>query len=287
MEGGCPALLEWRHVEVEGRRAAYGVGGPAGGPVAVFLHGWGLSGRTYRAPLKRLLRRGLRVYAPSLPARGSDARPDAPGGLARHARWVEGFCDAVACDAPVVLIGHSFGGAVAIRTAHDTTRPVRGLVLVNAVGGGAWRHDRSGTRSMAERPWWDWGLHLSRDVLPLRQMRRVLPTLVDGARANLLHDPRAWWRAAGLARAADLTAELRAVTGRGLPVAAVWSTGDTLVTRASFEALCAAAGGVVAATVPGAHSWLLADPDRFAETVTDLLRSLGVPLAARPGIGAG
>ena len=43
-------LLDWRRTEVCGRTAAYGVGGD--GPAIVFLHGWGLSGRTYRAALK-------------------------------------------------------------------------------------------------------------------------------------------------------------------------------------------------------------------------------------------
>ena len=79
-----PGRLEWQHVEVDGRPAAYGVGGA--GPPLVFVHGWGLSGRAYRAALKRLVARGLRVWAPTLP-------PNEAGGLAGYACWLDAFCD--------------------------------------------------------------------------------------------------------------------------------------------------------------------------------------------------
>ena len=81
-----PGRLEWQHVEVDGRPAAYGVGGE--GPPFVFVHGWGLSGRAYRAALQRLVARGLRVWAPTLP-------PNEAGGLAGYACWLDAFCGTV------------------------------------------------------------------------------------------------------------------------------------------------------------------------------------------------
>ncbi len=254
---GVEHRLEWRHVEVNGRRASFGVGGH--GPTVVFVHGWGLSGRTYRAALKRLLQRGMRVYAPALPNRAHD--------LPAYAAWVDAFCTAAGIDEPVVLMGHSFGGAVAIQTAHDFPARVRGLVLVNALGGAAWR----GSRLMSERPLWDWGLHFPRDALPLRHLRRVLPAVLDGAVPNMLHDPRGLWHAAEVARSADLTAELEELGVRRVPVVVLWGTRDELVTRASFDALCEALGDPYAITVDGGHSWLLAEPDRFGEIVTNVM----------------
>src|SRR5262249_28125096 len=106
MKAEAPDLLDWPQVEVEGSSAAYGVGGD--GPPLVFLHGWGLCGRTYRAALKRLIASGMRVYAPTLPALEV-------GGLNAYATWVDAFCDAVGIDEPVVFVGHSFGGAVAVQ----------------------------------------------------------------------------------------------------------------------------------------------------------------------------
>src|ERR1700690_399189 len=81
-------LLEWHQVEVSGRVASYGVGG-SGQPI-VFLHGWGLSGRTYKAALKRLLARGFEVWAPALPGfDGSEALPPGCDKLAHYAQWVD------------------------------------------------------------------------------------------------------------------------------------------------------------------------------------------------------
>ncbi len=265
-----PALLEWRRTEVSGRVASYGVGGT--GPSIVFLHGWGLSGRTYKASLKRLLQRGFRVWAPALPGfDGSEALGPGAGDLAQYAQWVNEFVGAVGLTEPVVLMGHSFGGGVAIQAAHDWPERVRGLVLINSIGGSAWRREGSLVRSLAERPLWDWGLHFPRDVLPLRQLSRVLPVILEAAVPNVLRDPRAFWHAATIARRADLTDELQELKARRLPVVLLWGERDELVTRASFDALRESLGNPFSVTVDGSHSWLLAAPDTFAEVITNVI----------------
>ena len=263
-------LLEWRRTEVSGRVASYGVGGT--GPDIVFLHGWGLAGHTYKAALKRLLAQGFRVWAPALPGfDGSHALGPGTGDLAQYAQWVNEFLTAVDVTEPVVMMGHSFGGGVAIQTAHDWPERVRGLVLVNSIGGSAWRRDGSLMKSMAQRPIWDWGLHFPSDVLPLRQFRRVLPVILEAAVLNALRDPRAFWHAATIARFADLTSELQELKARRLPVVVLWGSRDELVTRASFDALCESLGNPLSITVDGSHSWLLADPDAFGEVITNVL----------------
>jgi len=264
------ALLEWRRTEVSGRVASYGVGGT--GPPIVFLHGWGLSGHTYKAALKRLLALGFRVWAPALPGfAGSSALASGAGDLAQYAQWVNDFLTAVGITEPVVMMGHSFGGGVAIQTAHDWPERVRGLVLINSIGGSAWRRDGSLMKSVAQRPLWDWGLHFPGDVLPLRQLRRVLPVILEAAVPNALRDPRAFWHAAMIARYADLTGELQELKARRLPVVVLWGERDELVTRASFDALCESLGNPLSVTVDGSHSWLLADPDTFGEVITNVI----------------
>ena len=216
-------LLEWRRTEVSGRVASYGVGGA--GPDIVFLHGWGLAGHTYKAALKRLLAQGFRVWAPALPGfDGSHSLGPGTGDLAQYAQWVNEFLTAVGVTEPVVLMGHSFGGGVAIQTAHDWPERVRGLVLVNSIGGSAWRRDGSLMKSMAQRPLWDWGLHFPSDVFPLRQFRRVVPVILEAALLNALRDPRAFWHAATIARFADLTSELEELKARRLPVVVLWGS---------------------------------------------------------------
>lgn len=263
-------LLEWKRVRVEGRNCSYGVAGD--GPPVVFLHGWGLSNRTYRGALKRLLREPVRLYAPAMPGFG-DTDPlahDEPT-IYDYGVWVERFMDAVGIDEPAVLMGHSFGGGVAIAAATEHPDKVRALVLINSVGGSAWKEDRGVMRSMAQRPLWDWGLHFPADIRPGRQLRRVLPVILEAAVPNLLRNPKAVWDAAGLARNADLTGELEELKARKLPIVVLWGSSDEIITRASFEAMRTALGGEDCYTVEGGHSWLLADPDRFGEVITNVV----------------
>jgi len=238
----------------------------------VFLHGWALSNTTYRRALKRLVEQGARVLAPALPGFGGTAPlPSEDFSLAGFAAWVAEFLDAVGQEEPVVLMGHSFGGGVAIVTAHDHPERVRSLVLINSIGGSAWREEGTVVRSMAERPLWDWGIHFPRDILPAGQIRRVLPVILRDALPNVVRDPAGFWRTATLARTADLTAELEELKRRELPVVVLWGDQDRIVTRASFEALCEALGGEDCYTVPGTHAWMLADPDEFGEVMTNVV----------------
>ena len=261
--------LEWQTTTVRGRPAEYGVAG-AGLPV-LFLHGWGLGQHTYKQALKRLVHLGCQVYAPALPGfGGTDELPPNQLNFAGYAHWVAEFVEAVGIAEPVFLVGHSFGGGVAIKLAHDYPQLVRYLVLVNSVGGSAWSSSGSVVRSMAERPLWDWGLHFPADILPLRQVRRVLPVILEDAIPNVVRNPVAMWKAANLARKADLTPELEELKRRKLPVVVLWGEGDKIIPRASFDALCTAIGSP-GEVVSGNHSWLLADPDAFGEVMTNVM----------------
>ncbi len=266
---GREAHLEWRTATVQGRSARYGVAGD--GPPLVFLHGWGLGYRSYKRGLKRLVAMGLRVYAPGLPGLGGT--PDLPNGefsMRGYARWVADFLDAVGVEGPVTLVGHSFGGGVAIVTAHDFPDRVRQLVLVNSIGASAWSRSRSGLRRMAQRPLWDWGVHFQADVLPLRQLRRVVPVILEDAVPNLLRNPGGIVRVGGLARRANLDDELEELRRRGLPVVILWGEDDKVLPRLSFEALREAIGAECI-TVSGRHGWLLADPVAFGEVMTNVV----------------
>jgi pimeloyl-ACP methyl ester carboxylesterase len=136
---------------------------------------------------------------------------------------------------------------------------------------------------MAERPLWDWGIHFPADLWPLRQARRVVPVIVREAGANLLRDPVAFWRVAGLARSADLTPQLEGLKRRGLPVVVLWGTRDQVITRDSFDDLCGALGSPETRTVAGNHAWMLADPDAFGEVMTNVLGLLASRVAWQEG----
>ncbi len=234
----------------------------------VLLHGWGLADHTYRDVISSIASHGCRVIAPALPGfGGTHDLPKYDFSIAGYGRWVADFLVAVHVDEPAVVVGHSFGGGVSIRLAHDHRTLVRSMVLVNSIGGSAWRRG-SVVRSIAERPLWDWGLHFPSDVWPIRQATRVLPVLVEDFIPNLLRNPRAIAKVSNLARRADLRSELEDLRRDGLPITILWGSRDGIIPRESFEALCVAAG-VQGTVVDGSHSWLLADPDQFGEVITN------------------
>jgi pimeloyl-ACP methyl ester carboxylesterase len=267
-----------RATTVQGRIANYGTAG-SGAPV-VFLHGWGVDDRAYGPALRGLASAGVRVVAPALPGfGGTSALPREHRSFTGYGAWLAEFLDAVGVDEPAVVVGHSFGGGVAITLAHNHPARVRGLVLVNSVGGSAWKKG-STLRSMAERPLWDWGLHLSRDLLPIRQLTRVLPVLATEAVPSVVRDPVAVWRAARIARTADLTAELEELRNRGLPVVVLWGTRDRVIPEASTDALCEALN-VRARTLSAGHVWLITEPDRFSELMTNVFPLVDAPARRR------
>lgn len=250
---------------MQGRNTFYGEAGD--GPTLVFLHGWGLGSRSYKRALKRLVRDlRLRVIAPALPGFGGTSDlPSADFSMAGYGDWVADFLDACGVTGPVYVVGHSFGGGVAISFAHRHPEKVRFLVLVNSIGGSKWSADRS----LRDRPLWDWGIHFPADIVR-GGYRRILPVIVEDALGNVMRNPMALVRVGNLARTADLTGELADLKAWRLPVLAMWGDHDGIVTEAAFRDLCTAVGqeGQV---IEGSHAWLLSDPDAFGQVMTNVV----------------
>jgi pimeloyl-ACP methyl ester carboxylesterase len=262
------AGLRWHRTTIAGRTVAYGDAGD--GPAVVFLHGWGLSARSYAQAFPLIAATGSRVIAPALPGFGRSDPLDGEYTFPRLAAWVLELLDTIDLREPVTLIGHSFGGAVATATAWEAPERIKALVLVNSVGGSVWKESRKGARSLADRPLWDWGLRLPGEFRQ-RDYRKVLPVVVRDLVGNALANPGAMRRAADLARTADLRTELTTLAERGLPVSILWGSEDQVVPEATFLAMCDAAGSPGDIIPQAGHSWLIADPEGFGELVTNSL----------------
>jgi pimeloyl-ACP methyl ester carboxylesterase len=274
--------LVWRSVEVDGRRANYGVAGD--GLQVLFVHGWALGHHAYKRALQRLVRLGCRVYAPALPGfGGSAALASGQDDLQGYAAWVDAFLERVGVAEPVLAVGHSFGGGVATQLAHDFPDRVGYLVLINSVGGGTWLQADSKMRSMAERPLWSWAINFFFDILPDLRVATTLRAVLEDAVPNLIRNPIGVWRVGSLARRAHLTAELADLRARRLQVLVLWGEDDRIIPWASFEALRAAVGSA-GEVVPGRHAWLLADPDSFGEVmVNSVTLARGARVLVEPG----
>lgn len=98
------------------------------GPRLGLLHGAGGAADLWRRQLDGL---GdvTRVVAPDLPGHGPLGGRGKPS-VAGYAEWLEGFL-AVLDAGPVVVVGHSMGGAVALTHALARREPLAGLVLVS------------------------------------------------------------------------------------------------------------------------------------------------------------
>ena len=271
---GAPARMAEESCRVGERTVCYGlVEGP--GETVVLVHGWGLSHRSYRAAAEALANKGFRVVLPDLPGFGGSSELDFSRlGLGTYASAVRAFleeCHDVGGE-PVHLVGHSFGGAVAARLAHDEPDLVRSVVLVSSVSGPTWTREDDGSaeRLLSERPIWDWGLHLVRALPTARFPVAALDVLLDLSRNMAWHLPSICLSARLICQA-DLTSELTALGRAGTPVSAVWAASDTVVPHASFEDQCRALGcdGTV---VEGDHGWPLSRPAAFGEVVAALLR---------------
>lgn len=263
--------IRWRDVAVDGRAVPYGTAG-SGAPV-VFLHGFGLAPHTYGGAVERLAATGVRVYAPALPGfGGTNALPASSHGFAGYTGWVARFLDALGIDEPVAMVGHSFGGGVALASSHGLGDRVSELVLVNSVGGGAW--SPSGTvREIRHRPLWRWGASAIADAVLTGTPASAIASIASAGLRNAVRDPAALWRIGELARSADLRSEAAQLVDRGLPTTLVWSSGDTFIPRASFESLRTALREPPVHRVAGCHGWLIGDPDGFGRAMGSVLRS--------------
>jgi pimeloyl-ACP methyl ester carboxylesterase/predicted amino acid-binding ACT domain protein len=269
--------LATTQVGVGGRRVSYASGG-SGLPV-LFLHGWGLDHRVYERSLRRLTSRGCRVIAPSLPGfGGSDELPIVRRTLAGYAEWVDQFLVAIGADEPVVVLGHSFGGGIATRFAHDHPDRVRYLVLLNSVGDPR-LFPSNGAGGRPRTPGFG-GLGPVIDSLRPPDDLATTGLVQRALLRNLSRHPLSVMQTAQAALWADLRSEMAALAARGFPVLVLWSDDDRVIPLAAFDTFCATFG-TDGHVVRGGHSWLLANPDVFAEVLDNVIHVLGEQHGAR------
>ena len=183
----------------------------------VLMHGWGASRESLRA-IGALFQTTHRVHLLDLPGFGDAPAPASDWDTARYADLVEQLLVA-RVDGPVVLIGHSFGGRVALRVAARRPAQLRGLVLMGVPGlpAPAWsrvRVRRSAIRGLrcvltsvgpltGPAPLaWHTARYGSRDYLAAGPLRPILVRAVNE----------------------DLTESARATT---CPVLLLWGSDDT------------------------------------------------------------
>ena len=257
---------------------AHGPDGPSSPPIwAVNIHGYFAGGGMYWRESARLAEQlGWRVINPSLPGfGGSDA-------LDWHDVSMEILANQVMAvlshggAGPVVVLGHSMGGAVAVQFAHDHARHTLGLIYRDGVSTPAWKARHGIVSSVLApfapnvAPMVDLVTAVGQrhagppdrpDVLDLRSVlpevrrnvRTVGQTLPIGSLLMSLDQRskvRAWWPS----RCRSSTSGAASIASRPRR----WQREFADVARAPVQ------------WVPGGHSWMLARPQGQSDILLHL-----------------
>lgn len=99
----------------------------------IILHGWGLSGERYSPLVDQLRRKGYQVFAPDLPGFGKSQKPTYPYELKDYVGFLDTYMKHRAIQ-KTILIGHSFGGRVALKYQLLYPDKVKGLILTGTPG---------------------------------------------------------------------------------------------------------------------------------------------------------
>ncbi len=274
---------------VEGRRLrfavsdnvdAYGPDGPGSPPVwAVNIHGYFAGGGMYWRESARLAEQlGWRVINPSLPGFGGsdplDWQDVSMESLANQVMAIVHKVDA----GPLVLLGHSMGGAVAVQFAHDHPRRTLGVIYRDGVSTPAWK-ERQGLLPTLLSP-------LLPDVAPMVDMvasvvldlpdlflgrmystvRAVLPDMRQNIRTMSQTLP-----VGSMLMGVDQRSEVRHLVAQQIPILNEWGCFDRITPgRTALEFASIARSPVL--WVPGGHSWMLARPQGQADILLHLVR---------------
>lgn len=121
---------EVQYVTIHGHRRAYVRAGS--GPVLLLLHGLGCDHTTWEPVIDQLARR-YTVIAPDLLGHGESAKPRADYSVGGYANGMRDLLTVLGID-KVTVVGHSFGGGVAMQFAYQFPERTERMMLVASGG---------------------------------------------------------------------------------------------------------------------------------------------------------
>jgi len=121
-----------RSLSVHGRTLSY-LDYPGYGPALLMLHGVGSSAEGWQEAAAHFHANGARVICVDLPGHGSSSKEPGDYSLGSLASSVRDLIEHLDIG-PVVLVGHSLGGGIALQFHYQFPSHVAGLVLVSSGG---------------------------------------------------------------------------------------------------------------------------------------------------------
>ena len=101
-------------------------------PVLI-LHGWGSCAKNWDRVKELLENQGCKVFVPDLPGFGETPPPPKPWSVDDYTDWVKDFCEKNNLS-QIFLLGHSFGGSVAVKFSIKYPKRIKKLILVDSAG---------------------------------------------------------------------------------------------------------------------------------------------------------
>ena len=270
---------------VHGHRRAFVLAGK--GPAVLLLHGLGCDHTTWSPVIERLSRR-FTVIAPDLLGHGASDKPRADYTLGGYANGMRDLLAVLDIDR-VTVVGHSFGGGVAMQFAYQFPQYTERLMLI-APGG------------------------IGREVNPILRALTLPgagPVLAVAATPPVFAAARLFGECARVARlpgTADISGALSVLSGKhdvrerdaflhvlravvdwrgqvvtmtdraylalNMPTCVMWGERDTVLPVGQAEIARRMIPGVRIDIVPGAGHFPHEEfPDRFASVLTDFVRT--------------
>lgn len=236
----------------------------AGSPALLFVHGWQADHTVWDDVIEAL---GPNVHTVAVDLRGSGGSRGS-GGPYRLERFAADLRDLIAARGlgPVIAIGHSMGGTVALRFAVDAPELTRGIVLIAPVppsGGGysekgeAYLRATAGDREAARA----WLARTFSSVPADATLERLCLAAASTQRSVALESFESWAHA-------DFAEEVRRITAPALVIAPEQDTPE-VYERKVAEIL---RNGRFLRLPQCAHYAILEKPNEIAHAVRDLVQ---------------
>lgn len=240
-------------------------------PTIVLVHGAFADASSWNGVVERLLEQGHHVVAPANPLRG----------LAADSAYVASYISQI--DGPMILVGHSYGGAV-ISNAASTAKNVLGLVFVSAFA--PEKGETLGAVAASSKD----------SVLNSALVQRLFPTGKDGETAPEFTVDPAKFHDAFAADVPEKQAAVMAAAQRPLAAGAfseasgppAWKTipswavvavGDKAAGTDLIRSMAKRAGAK-AIEIKGSHVIMVSQPQAVTDVILEAVRAVAKPVAS-------
>ncbi len=120
---------------------------------------------------------------------------------------------------------------------------------------------------------WRWGASALADAVLTGTPGSAIASIAGASLRNAVRDPAALWRIGELTGPRICVPKPSRSSTAAYRPQLVWSSGDTFISRASFESLRTALREPQVHRVAGCHGWLIGDPDGFGRAMGSVLLS--------------